>query len=206
MYCLSCGKEIDDSSKYCPFCGNAIKKRKGDGQSFLGFSQAGELGEKEKSEYHEKIPSSIAKDKTYKQNPFAENNKRENNRDERSVPRDYSSIIKEKRYGTKGNIHSMGTNGQRVIVASIAASIAAIIVIVFLFVFVSRRMVDEPCDWCHSRPTMAFKTSDGSMAYVCSECRKTCTWCGKRATKHYENMLGMIVFVCDECYKDVTGD
>lgn len=32
--------------------------------------------------------------------------------------------------------------------------------------------VDEPCDWCNHRPSMAFKTSDGSGAYVCKGCSK----------------------------------
>lgn len=77
---------------------------------------------------------------------------------------------------------------------------------VMIAIFAMPHTVDEPCDWCGNRPSMAFKTSDGSMAYVCKDCSKECAWCGKRATKHYENLLGMIVFVCDDCYKEVTND
>lgn len=63
--------------------------------------------------------------------------------------------------------------------------------------------VDEPCDWCGSRPSVSYETSDGSKAYVCKECSKMCMICGdNKATKHYENLLGMILFVCDDCYDD----
>ena len=63
--------------------------------------------------------------------------------------------------------------------------------------------VDEPCDWCGNTPSVAYKTSDESMSYVCKKCSKTCMICGKnKATKHTENLLGMMMFVCDDCYDD----
>ncbi len=81
-------------------------------------------------------------------------------------------------------------------------AVLAVVVVISLM----PRTVDEPCDWCNHRPSMEFKTSDGSMAYVCKDCSKECAWCNKKATKHYENMLGMIVFVCDDCYDEVVND
>lgn len=83
--------------------------------------------------------------------------------------------------------------------------IIAILVVVVVIVLIPHT-VDEPCDWCSHRPSMAFKTSDGSMAYVCKDCSKECALCYKKATKHYENLLGMIVFVCNDCYKEVVND
>lgn len=61
--------------------------------------------------------------------------------------------------------------------------------------------VDKPCDWCSNRPSIAYKTSDGSYAYVCRKCSKTCKLCGEKADRHYENLIGTMVFVCDDCYK-----
>lgn len=61
--------------------------------------------------------------------------------------------------------------------------------------------VDKPCDWCSNRPSVAYKTSDGSYAYVCRKCSKTCKLCGEKADRHYENLIGTMVFVCDDCYK-----
>ena len=61
--------------------------------------------------------------------------------------------------------------------------------------------VDKPCDWCSNKPSVAYKTSDGSYAYVCRKCSKTCKLCGEKADRHYENLIGTMVFVCDDCYK-----
>lgn len=80
--------------------------------------------------------------------------------------------------------------------------LVAAIVIVWRLLAIS----NEPCDWCGSSPSVAYKTSDGSKAYVCRECSKKCAWCDNKATRHYENLLGMIVFVCDDCYEDVVDD
>ena len=77
-----------------------------------------------------------------------------------------------------------------------------VVLIAIAVIVLMPHTVDEPCDWCNRRPSMAFKTSDGSIAYVCKNCSKECAWCNKKATKHYENMLGMIVFVCNDCYMD----
>lgn len=75
--------------------------------------------------------------------------------------------------------------------------------VIFLCITGCSRTVDEPCDWCKSRPSVAYETSDGSEAYVCKECSKMCMICGdKKATKHGENLFGMILFVCDDCYDD----
>lgn len=87
------------------------------------------------------------------------------------------------------------------VLIGIIVMLAIVVVIVFM-----PHTVDKPCDWCNHGPSMAFKTSDGSMAYVCKDCSKECAWCNKKATKHYENMLGMIVFVCNDCYKEVIND
>lgn len=84
-------------------------------------------------------------------------------------------------------------------------AIAAVIVVVIVAIAIPRP-VNKPCDWCNSRPSMEYKTSDGSKAYVCKDCSKECALCGKKATKHYENMLGMVVFVCDDCYKEVKNN
>lgn len=75
--------------------------------------------------------------------------------------------------------------------------------IVFLCLAGCTHTVDEPCDWCGNSPSVVYKTSDGSDAYVCKECSKVCMYCGKKATKHYENLAGMITFVCDDCYDGV---
>lgn len=61
--------------------------------------------------------------------------------------------------------------------------------------------VDKPCDWCSKRPSVAYKTLDGSYAYVCRKCSKTCKLCGEKADRHYENLIGTMVFVCDDCYQ-----
>lgn len=66
--------------------------------------------------------------------------------------------------------------------------------------------VDEPCDWCGDRPSVAYKLNDSSSSYVCKECSKKCAWCDEKATKHYENLAGMMVFVCDDCYSEISED
>lgn len=83
------------------------------------------------------------------------------------------------------------------------------VIVVAVVLFIVTRFtstVNEPCDWCGNRPSVAYKMSDGSYSYVCKDCSRECAWCGERATKHYENLLGMMVFVCDDCYNDVSGD
>lgn len=97
---------------------------------------------------------------------------------------------------------SKRTNKRFKILISIIAAVAVVIVAIVKM----PHMVNEPCDWCEHKPSMAFKTSDGTMAYVCIDCSKECALCGEKASKHYENMVGMIVFVCDDCYKEVNGD
>lgn len=104
----------------------------------------------------------------------------------------------------KGASSKTGTNTNKKYITIIA--VASIITAIVVFIFLSNRYVNEPCDWCQRRPSVAFKNSSGEMAYVCQECMENCKWCDKKATKHYENMLGMIVFVCDDCYRDVTGE
>lgn len=82
--------------------------------------------------------------------------------------------------------------------------VALIAVVAAVAIFIITRFtstVDEPCDWCRSRPSVAYKMSDGSYSYVCKDCSKKCAWCGEKATKHYENLAGMMVFVCDDCYE-----
>lgn len=83
--------------------------------------------------------------------------------------------------------------------------VASVILILFVIIKMPH-MVDKPCDWCDHRPSVEYKTSDGSKAYVCKNCSKNCALCDKKATKHYENMLGMVVFVCNDCYKQVTNN
>ena len=63
--------------------------------------------------------------------------------------------------------------------------------------------VDEPCDWCGNRPSVAYKMSDGSDSYVCNDCNKECYWCGAKATKHYNSAIGSVVFVCNDCYEEI---
>lgn len=82
----------------------------------------------------------------------------------------------------------------------------SIVMVVFFVVTRFTAMVDEPCDWCRSRPSAAYKMSDGSYSYVCRDCSKECAWCGDKATKHYENLAGMMVFACDDCYEEISGD
>lgn len=82
----------------------------------------------------------------------------------------------------------------------------AVIAIAIFMITRFTSTVDESCDWCGDRPSVAYKVSDGSYSYVCKDCSKECAWCGDKATKHYENMVGMMVFVCNDCYKEVTGD
>lgn len=83
------------------------------------------------------------------------------------------------------------------------------VAVIAVAVFVITRFtatVDEPCDWCGSKPSVAYKMSDGSYSYVCKDCSKECAWCGDKATRHYENALGMMVFVCNDCYEDIAED
>lgn len=77
---------------------------------------------------------------------------------------------------------------------------------IFIITRFAATTVDEPCDWCGNRPSVAYEMSDGSYSYVCKECGKECAWCGDKATKHYENLAGMMVFVCDDCYEEIAGD
>ena len=83
---------------------------------------------------------------------------------------------------------------------------AALIAIVVFVITRFTSTVDEPCDWCGNKPSVAYKTSDGSYSYVCRDCSSECAWCGDKATKHYENLAGMMVFVCDDCYEEIAGD
>lgn len=81
------------------------------------------------------------------------------------------------------------------------------VVVVAAAIFIITRFtatVDKPCDWCGSKPSVAYKMSDGSYSYVCKDCSKECALCGDKATKHYENALGMMVFVCNDCYKEIV--
>lgn len=82
-------------------------------------------------------------------------------------------------------------------------------VLVVIAVFMITRFtstVDEPCDWCGSTPSVAYKMHDDSYSYVCKNCSKKCAWCGNKAIKHYENLAGMMVFVCKDCYEDVAEE
>ena len=85
----------------------------------------------------------------------------------------------------------------------VALGVALIAIVIFIITrFTST--VDEPCDWCGNRPSVAYKMSDDSYSYVCKECSKECAWCGDKATKHYENLVGMMVFVCSDCYEEIA--
>ena len=83
-----------------------------------------------------------------------------------------------------------------------------IIVVAIAFFVIVRftATVNEPCDWCGKKPSVAYKMNDGSYSYVCKDCSKECAWCGKKATKHYENLAGMMTFVCNDCYKQIVED
>lgn len=87
----------------------------------------------------------------------------------------------------------------KIIVAVVVLAAAVFLVTRFL-----PKTVNEPCDWCGHKPSVAYQLRDGSYSYVCRDCSKECFWCGKKATKHYESMLGMMVFVCSDCYEDVS--
>lgn len=109
--------------------------------------------------------------------------------------------VKPEQNKTSGGVHPPKTKPFRKLIFGVA--------IVLILVFIITRftsVVDVPCDWCGNRPSVAYKTSDGSSAYVCKECSKKCAFCENKATKHYENLLGMMVFVCNDCYKEITGD
>lgn len=96
------------------------------------------------------------------------------------------------------------SGGKKKIITGSILLVAVIVIVWRLFLLLS--MSAEPCDWCGDSPSVAYKTSDGSKAYVCRKCSKECAWCDNRATNHYENLLGMIVFVCDDCYEDAVDD
>lgn len=89
--------------------------------------------------------------------------------------------------------------------AALAIVGIALVVAIVLTIALIPHTVDKSCDWCGRRPSVAYKTSDGSMAYVCKNCSSKCALCGKKAEKHYENLVGTFVFVCNNCYKQVTG-
>lgn len=90
------------------------------------------------------------------------------------------------------------------IIAGVVGAILAIAVLVVILKM--PHTVNEPCDWCDNRPSIAYENSDGEMAYVCKECSKYCMFCDEKATKHYENLAGMMVFVCDDCYEDMLDE
>lgn len=84
--------------------------------------------------------------------------------------------------------------------------VVVIAALIFIITRFTGATVDEPCDWCGNRPSVAYEMSDGSYSYVCDDCSKECAWCGNKATKRYENLAGMMVFVCDDCYEEVAGN
>lgn len=87
---------------------------------------------------------------------------------------------------------------------SVFVGVAFVILVLFVIIKMPH-MVDKPCNWCDHRPSMEYKISDGSKAYIYKNCSKNCALCYKKAKKYYENMLGIVVFVCDDCYKQVTN-
>ena len=87
----------------------------------------------------------------------------------------------------------------------LAGIVGGVIALAALIVFLKMpHLVNEECDWCYHKPSVAYKNSEGEMAYVCRDCSKYCMFCDERATKHYENLAGMMVFVCDDCYEDMV--
>lgn len=86
-----------------------------------------------------------------------------------------------------------------------ALGVAVVAVAIFIITRF-KATVEEPCDWCGNRPSVAYKMSDGSYSYVCKDCSKKCAWCGDKAVRHYENAAGMMVFVCNDCYEEIAED
>ena len=95
--------------------------------------------------------------------------------------------------------HPSQKAGRRKKMALVTAAVVIAIFIITRFT----ATVDEPCDWCGNRPSVAYKMSDGSHSYVCRDCSKKCIWCGDKADRHYENAAGMMVFICNDCYEVV---
>lgn len=81
--------------------------------------------------------------------------------------------------------------------------IVVLVAVVVIIAISLSSINNEPCDWCGSTPSVAYKMSDGSKAYVCKKCSEECAFCGDKATKHYENLLGTMVFVCRDCYDEI---
>lgn len=87
--------------------------------------------------------------------------------------------------------------------AGLGIAVVGLVVVGFVLTRAFGNVVNEPCDWCGNRPSVAYETHDGSFAYVCKDCSENCAFCGEKATQHYENLLGTMVFVCDDCYEDI---
>ena len=91
------------------------------------------------------------------------------------------------------------------LIIMLAGIVGGMIAMAVLIVFLKMpHLVNEECDWCYHKPSVAYKNSEGEMAYVCRDCSKYCMFCDERATKHYENLAGMMVFVCADCYEEMV--
>lgn len=231
MKCPNCGETLEADANYCPLCGNETKIRRKreagyeEGKPFGIHGRGPDIGKKSTSGWfrqpnneeltepgHEYSDSySIPNNPEYRweQEPESqgiEESEVKQDQYARSIESAGAAYEERPNYRRVENrsVSSNRIGTKKIIIGGIAAAVLAFVLVFGLW---NLRYANEPCDWCGRTPSVVFKTSDGSKAYVCKECMRYCMLCErKRATKHYENMAGTMVFVCDECYREVTED
>lgn len=107
---------------------------------------------------------------------------------------------------TETKIYTAGKQSKLSNKAKKILAMVLVIAVILIGAFSIESTVNTACDWCGSKPSVKYKTSDGAYSYVCKDCSKQCMFCNKKAKKHYENYFGMMVFVCNDCYKDMASD
>ena len=211
MKCRYCGETIEGDVKFCPFCGKKV------GSEYI----SNEEGKYKSESAWFKRPNDYDLTSSDDSDIWTDKRVNESSKlDEETIEQTETELVVEVSHREQSpddrTIITVGNQDKTRIVSilqgiekkyiAIAAAVAAACIIILCYVLIPHT-VNEPCDHCNRRPSVAFETSDGSKAYVCLECMKTCMLCDrKRATHHYENMLGTIIFVCDDCYKDVISD
>lgn len=214
MKCPHCGESVEISAKFCIHCGEKLSDKlskdpvSGEKIKASWFRQANDNELSAAGDAEKEADSTLS---NYAVPLKAEKLEEERSRiEEENTKKASTERILERINSFRGkkpdvfNKLSSLKGFQKKYVAILAAVITCGIILIAIF---SNRPVNSPCDWCHRIPSVEFKTSDGSKAYVCKECMKRCMICSnKRATHHYENYFGMIVFVCDDCYREVKSN
>ena len=211
MKCRYCGETIKGDEKFCPSCGRRLVSEHLSEEKNRNISESVWFKHPNDSDLSGADDANLWTD-----NRINESTKIDREKEERAVAEDSADpSYKDRSLADKVTNRIGNLDRTRIMTIlqgiekkyiAIAAAVVAVCIIILCYILIPHT-VNEPCDHCNRRPSVAFDTSDGSKAYVCLECMKTCMHCGRRRpTHHYENMLGTIIFVCDDCYKEVIGD